>query len=141
MLRAIELSHRCPPASGAYAVGAILVAADGHELSRGHSREHDPTEHAEESALAKLDIARPELATATMYSTLEPCSQRKSRPKTCAQHIIDAGIGRVVIAWREPPLFVADCQGVEQLIAAGVDVVELTELADLARAANTAVGA
>jgi diaminohydroxyphosphoribosylaminopyrimidine deaminase / 5-amino-6-(5-phosphoribosylamino)uracil reductase len=44
-----------------------------------------------------------------MYSTLEPCSQRKSRPRTCAQLILAAGIGRVVIVCLEPSLFVADC--------------------------------
>ena len=37
------------------------------------------------------------------------------RPRTCTQLIIASGIGRVVIAWREPSLFVADCQGYELL--------------------------
>jgi diaminohydroxyphosphoribosylaminopyrimidine deaminase/5-amino-6-(5-phosphoribosylamino)uracil reductase len=45
----------------------------------------------------------------------------------------------VVIAWREPDLFV-NCEGVALLSAAGVEVVELPELADLARAANAHLG-
>ena len=32
---------------------------------------------------------------------------------TCVELIIAAGIPRVVIAWREPSLFVDDCIGVE----------------------------
>ncbi|MCK9875182.1 dCMP deaminase [Frankia sp. AgPm24] len=136
MTRAIELAHRCPPATGAYSVGAVLVGEDGEEISCGFSREVDDAVHAEESALAKIDPDDPRLATATIYSTLEPCSQRTSRPRSCTQLILAAKIPRVVIAWREPGLFVADCQGYELLTAAGVTVVELPELAERARAMN-----
>ncbi|WP_018636025.1 deaminase [Parafrankia elaeagni] len=136
MRRAIELARRCPPAAGAYSVGAVIVGADGSEIASGYSREVDDAVHAEESALAKIPVDDPRLATATIYSTLEPCSQRRSRPRTCAQLILAAGIPRVVIAWREPSLFVADCQGFELLTAAGVTVVELPDLADQARAVN-----
>lgn len=136
MNRAIELSRQCPPATGAYSVGAVIVDEHGHELACGYSRETDAHVHAEEAALGKLAPGDPRLAAATIYSTLEPCSQRRSRPRTCTQLILDARIHRVVIAWREPSLFVADCQGFELLTAAGVTVVELTELAQQARAAN-----
>ncbi len=136
MTLAIELAHKCPPAKGAYSVGAVIVDESGNEISRGYSRETDPKVHAEESALAKLDPDDARLTTATIYSTLEPCSQRASRPKACAQLILDAEIPNVVIAWREPSLFVADCQGVELLEAASVTVVELSELGDAARAVN-----
>ena len=87
-------------------------------------------------ALAGLPIDHPSLRDATMYTTLEPCSMRSSRPRSCTELIIAAGIGRVVLAWREPPLFVADCQGAELLAAAGVMVTELPELAEAARAPN-----
>ncbi|CAO5184811.1 dCMP deaminase [Frankia sp. AiPs1] len=136
MNRAIDLARRCPPATGAYSVGAVLVDEDGAEIAFGFSREVDDTVHAEESALAKVAPDDPRLATATIYSTLEPCSQRRSRPRTCTELILAAGIPRVVIAWREPSLFVADCQGYEQLTAAGVTVVELPDLAERARAVN-----
>ena len=51
---AVELSWLCPGAETAYAVGAIVVDADGKELSRGYSRDDSPVLHAEESALAGL---------------------------------------------------------------------------------------
>ncbi|MEU9233359.1 deaminase [Streptomyces subrutilus] len=136
MERAIELSRKCPPAEGAFSVGAIIVGADGTELATGYSRETDAHVHAEESALAKLPADDRRLAGATLYSTLEPCSERKSRPLTCTQLILRSHIRRVVIAWREPSLLVADCVGVETLRSEAIEVIELPDLADRARAVN-----
>jgi diaminohydroxyphosphoribosylaminopyrimidine deaminase / 5-amino-6-(5-phosphoribosylamino)uracil reductase len=142
MTLAVDLAWQCPPSQSAYSVGAVIVGADGRELSRGYSRENDPHMHAEESALAKL-ARLPELpagdsglAGATIYSTLEPCSQRKSRPLSCTRLIIESGIRRVVLAWREPSLFVADCQGYELLKQAGLAVTELPGFAERAMAPN-----
>ncbi|WP_327169930.1 deaminase [Streptomyces subrutilus] len=140
MNRAISLAALCPPAAGAYSVGAVIVGEDGSELASGYSREADPHEHAEEAALAKLPADDPRLDGATIYSTLEPCSQRNSPRTPCAQRILAAGIPRVVIAWREPSLFVDDCVGYEQLAEAGVEVVELHELAAAAKSANAHLG-
>jgi diaminohydroxyphosphoribosylaminopyrimidine deaminase / 5-amino-6-(5-phosphoribosylamino)uracil reductase len=146
MLLAIELACRCPPSQTAYSVGAIIVGADGSEISRGFSRENDPVTHAEESALGKLSLTRPRLFDArlpdprlrgaTIYSTLEPCAQRNSRPRTCSQLIIASGLRRVVFAWREPSLFVADAAGRDLLGQAGLEVTELAELAAEAAAPN-----
>jgi diaminohydroxyphosphoribosylaminopyrimidine deaminase / 5-amino-6-(5-phosphoribosylamino)uracil reductase len=137
MRRAIELSRRCPPAMRAYSVGAVVVDAAGNELASGYSRENDPHNHAEEAALAKIhpdDLSR--LHGATIYTTLEPCSERASPRLPCAQLAVAAGIRRVVLAWREPGLFVADCQGVELLQQRGIDVIELGDLAHEARRVN-----
>jgi pyrimidine deaminase RibD-like protein len=130
---AIELSRRSPPSSRAFSVGAILVAADGSLIATGFSRERDPRDHAEEAALATAAGSR--LAGATLYSSLEPCAARASRPRTCAEPIIAAGIGRVVIAWLEPPVFVPG-GGAARLRAAGVTVIEIPGLAEAARAVN-----
>jgi diaminohydroxyphosphoribosylaminopyrimidine deaminase/5-amino-6-(5-phosphoribosylamino)uracil reductase len=136
MSLAIELARRCKPAEGAYSVGAVVVDEHGREMARGYSRETDASVHAEEAALAKLPAGDPRLPRATLYSTLEPCARRRSRPRTCTELILAAGIRRVVIAWREPDLFVAGAQGVELLERAGVSVVELAELAGQAKEAN-----
>jgi len=135
---AIELSRQCPPSDTAFAVGAIVVAADGDVMATGFSREQEPQDHAEEVALRKLDPADPRLATATIYSSLVPCGARASRPVTCVQRILAAGIGRVVFAWREPPIF-TEGRGAEQLCAAGLTVVEIPELAEAAAAVNAPV--
>ncbi len=137
MRLAVSLAWDCPPSETAFSVGAVVVDATGTELSRGSSREGgDRLVHAEEAALGKITPGDPRLTGATMYSTLEPCSQRTSRLRTCTELIIAAGLARVVIAWREPALFVADCQGVELLAQAGVTVTELPEFAADAAAPN-----
>jgi pyrimidine deaminase RibD-like protein len=131
---ACELAALCPPSQTAYSVGAVIVDGAGRELARGHSREGDPVEHAEEAALGRLQPGT-DLSGATIYTSLEPCGGRASRPEPCARLIVAAGIPRVVYAWREPPLF-ADGEGTEQLRAAGAEVIELPDLAGRARAPN-----
>ncbi len=116
-------------------MGAIIVGADGGVLSAGFSRELQPADHAEEVALAKLGLPRPDLAGATLYSSLEPCAARASRPVPCADLIVASGIGRVVIAWREPPVFLPG-GGAVRLTEAGVAVVVMPELAAEAEAVN-----
>ena len=135
---AIELSRQCPPSDTAFAVGALIVAADGEIIATGFSREQEPKDHAEEVALRKAAPDDPRLASATIYSSLVPCGARASRPVTCVQHILAAGIPRVVFAWDEPPIF-TEGRGAEQLRAAGITVVELPELAPAARAVNARV--
>ncbi len=135
LLAAIELSRSCPVVTTAYAVGAIIVDADGGELARGFSRESDPADHAEESALAKAAVTSVDLSRATLYTSLEPCSIRRSRSRTCTELVLAAGIRRVVFAMREPLTF-ADCHGAETLQEAGVEVVELSDLANLVRQVN-----
>jgi diaminohydroxyphosphoribosylaminopyrimidine deaminase / 5-amino-6-(5-phosphoribosylamino)uracil reductase len=82
--------------------------------------------------------AAADLSAATLYSSLEPCRYRASRPRPCAELIIEAGLRRVVIAWLEPPVFAAG-GGAWLLREAGVTVVEIPELAAAARAVNAAV--
>jgi diaminohydroxyphosphoribosylaminopyrimidine deaminase / 5-amino-6-(5-phosphoribosylamino)uracil reductase len=151
---AVKLSRCCPPSATAFSVGAVLIAADGSVLSSGFSRESDPADHAEEVALARLGLpgnswhghsehshgspgfpTGPDLQGATMYSSLEPCAARASRPIPCADLIIASGVGRVVIAWREPPIFVPG-GGAVRLRQAGLTVTVIPELAAAARAVN-----
>jgi pyrimidine deaminase RibD-like protein len=135
---AIELSRRCPPSDSAFSVGAVLVGAGGGVLATGYSREREPHDHAEEVALARAAeaaTAAAELAGATMYTSLEPCRRRLSRPRSCAELIVAAGVRRVVLAWTEPPLFVPG-GGAQWLADRGVTVTQIPELAAEARAVN-----
>jgi len=132
---AIELAQRCPVSPTAFSVGAVIIDAKGGVLATCYSRETDPHDHAEEAALAKLASDDARLGKATLYSSLEPCSARASRPRSCTELILATPISRIVFAWREPALFV-DCQGAELLRAAGREVVELPELAHLVRHTN-----
>lgn len=133
--RAIELAEQCPRSPTAFSVGAVIAGADGAVLATGYSRETDPHDHAEEAALAKLAVDDARLEAATLYSSLEPCSTRASRPRSCTELIRDTPIPRILFAWREPDLFV-DCEGAELLRAAGREVIEVPELAHLVRQTN-----
>jgi diaminohydroxyphosphoribosylaminopyrimidine deaminase/5-amino-6-(5-phosphoribosylamino)uracil reductase len=128
LTEAIALSQLCPVSQRAFSVGAILVDPRGNVVATGYSRETDDASHAEEIAIAKAARAGVDLRGATLYSSLEPCSSRLSGKTSCADRIIAAGISRVVLAMREPPVFV-NCQGIKLLEAHGIDVMVLEEFA------------
>jgi diaminohydroxyphosphoribosylaminopyrimidine deaminase / 5-amino-6-(5-phosphoribosylamino)uracil reductase len=135
MSYAVELAYRAPRSTTAFAVGAVIVDYAGREIAHGYSRDQDPYVHAEESALLRAGTD-PRLRSATLYSTLEPCSKRATRPHaTCTGLIIAAGIPRVVIAWHEPDIFVT-CEGIALLTGAGVKVLELPGFAARAQVPN-----
>jgi pyrimidine deaminase RibD-like protein len=135
LARAVELARRCPPSETAFSVGALVVDASGTVLAEAWSRRRDPHDHAEESALADLGPLWRAPPGTTVYSSLEPCSARSSRPRTCTELILAAGLDRVVFAWREPAVFV-NGRGAELLRDGGVEVVELPEFAAAAREPN-----
>lgn len=97
-------------------VGAVVVSPDGVVVGTGfHERAGEP--HAEVRALAEAsDRAR----GATLYCTLEPCCHQ-GRTGPCVVRIVDAGIGRVVVAIEDPNPLVSG-RGVEFLQAHGVEV-------------------
>lgn len=135
LAEACALAERCPPSTSAFSVGAVVVSHEGEVIATGFSRSSGPADHAEEAALRSVARDDPRLKGATIYSSLEPCSNRASAPVPCARRILDAGIARVVTAWREPETFTVG-EGVELLRAASVEVVELPELSELAQRPN-----
>ena len=108
-------------------VGCVIVR-DGEVVGEGwHPRTGQP--HAEVFALrAAGDRAR----GATAYVTLEPCAHHGRTPP-CADALVAAGVGAVVVALRDPNPLV-DGQGLARLAAAGIDVHEGP--ADVAAAAR-----
>ena len=135
---AIELSKRCTPTNAAFCVGAILVSASGEVIAQRYSRQSDPMDHAEEAALAEAGASGAEVRDATLYTSLEPCLRRISRPAPCAKLILRSGLRRVVYAWREPPIFQPG-GGAVWLEERGVTVIEVPDLAPAAEAVNQAV--
>jgi len=135
LAEAIGLSRLCPVSDTAFSVGAVLVSEAGEVIATGYSRELDPKDHAEEVALRRAAEHGADLRGATLYSSLEPCLRRASRPVPCAELIGSARLRRVVIAWREPPIFVQG-GGADWLTARGVTVTEIADLAGPAREVN-----
>merc|ERR1711908_264089 len=105
---ACQQSFRAPQSDTAYSVGCVLIA-DGRVLATGYSRELEGSMHAEEVALTKMGGCVPE--GCTLYSSMEPCSVRKSGKMPCTEHILSSKVGRVVFGAREPDVFV-QCDGV-----------------------------
>jgi len=112
-------------------VGCVVVAHDGHRLASGFTQLAGGP-HAEAAALAGAREAGLALRGATAYVSLEPCAHHGRTPP-CCDALVEAGIGRVVIACVDPNPLVAGL-GLARLRAAGVRV----DLADddIARAAR-----
>jgi diaminohydroxyphosphoribosylaminopyrimidine deaminase / 5-amino-6-(5-phosphoribosylamino)uracil reductase len=80
-------------------VGAVVVR-DGRVIGEGFHAELGGL-HAERAALADCRERGEDPAGATMYVTLEPCAHQGRQPP-CVEAILEAGIGRVVIASDDP---------------------------------------
>lgn len=93
MRLALEEAARAP-AHDDVPVGAVLLDADGHVLSRAHNDREgtaDPTGHAEVLALRSAAAARGSwrLDGCTLVVTLEPCTM-------CAGALVLSRVARVV---------------------------------------------
>lgn len=97
------------------AVGAVVVQ-DGRIIGRGWTQPGGRP-HAEVVALAQAGAAA---RGATVYVTLEPCAHHGQTPP-CAQALIDAEVGRVVIAALDRDARV-DGRGAAMLQNAGIEV-------------------
>lgn len=128
MRRALAVAARNVGATGDNpSVGCVLVK-DSMVLAEAATAPGGRP-HAEEQALAGVDARG-----ATAFVTLEPCAKRTSGGVSCSDHLVEAGVARVVIAARDPHPF-ADGAGVARMRAAGI-VVELGVLEAEARAQN-----
>jgi len=80
-------------------VGVVLVRG-GEVIGEGFHAELGGL-HAERAALEDCRSRGGDPAGATMYVTLEPCAHQGRQPP-CVEAILEAGIGRVVIASDDP---------------------------------------
>lgn len=127
MRRAIDLAGNAINTSPNPRVGCVLVTnqqivGEGWHVAAGEA-------HAEVMALRQAgDRAK----SSIVFVSLEPCSHT-GRTGPCSDALIAAGVSQVVIASIDPNPEVAG-KGVEQLIAAGIAVTQLTDFDSLARA-------
>ena len=120
MARAVELAAgvRTTTSPNPW-VGCVIVTTDGHTVEGATRPPGGP--HAEAVALAAAAAAGIDVAGATAYVTLEPCSHHGRTPP-CADALAAAGVRRVVVALTDPDPQVSG-RGVERLRAAGIEVV------------------
>ncbi len=134
LARAIELAARGVGAVRPNPVVGAVVARDGEILGEGWHERYGAA-HAEVNAIEACGLA--DLSAATLYVSLEPCCHEGKTPP-CTDAIVQAGIGRVVVASDDPTekaagrgLGILRDEGVEVVIADG-------ELAASARLLNQA---
>jgi len=131
MRRALELASATQGlASPNPQVGCVVVSED--EIVGEGAHLYDERDHAE---IVALRHAGERAHGSTAYVTLEPCSHH-GRTGPCADALIAAGVGRVVVATVDPNPQVSG-RGIERLRTAGI-IVELGILQAEARAINDA---
>ena len=101
-------------------VGAVVVK-DGVVIATGYRGETGEGRHGEYCALRKLndDVDNVDLRDCTVYTTLEPCSIRKSGKTPCTTRLIKSKVARVVygLADKDETVF-----GHSSLEEAGIEV-------------------
>src|SRR3984885_14613345 len=116
--RAIELAGNGLGAVKPNPVVGAVVARDGEVLGEGWHEQFGGV-HAEVNAIEACGLA--DLSGATLYVSLEPCCHEGKTPP-CTEAILQAGIGRVVIA-SDDPTEKASGRGLGILRDEGVEVV------------------
>ena len=86
--------------SGRYPKVGAVVVKEGRVLTTGF-RGENPKSHAEYVAL-EISGKSEVMAGSTVYTTLEPCTQRGPGKIPCAEHLVRRRVGRVVIGMLDP---------------------------------------
>ncbi|TMK99586.1 MAG: bifunctional diaminohydroxyphosphoribosylaminopyrimidine deaminase/5-amino-6-(5-phosphoribosylamino)uracil reductase RibD [Actinobacteria bacterium] len=134
LARAIELARRGTGAVRPNPVVGAVIARGEEILGEGWHSEYGGA-HAEVNAIEACGLA--DLSGATLYVSLEPCCHEGKTPP-CTEAIVQAGIGRVVVA-SDDPTEKASGRGLGILRDEGVEVVMADgELTTSARLLNQA---
>ena len=114
---ALEQARQCNSSPGNPWVGAV-AALNGQRLGTGYRGEINPGDHAEFTLLERK-LQACSLAGATVYTTLEPCTERNKPKIPCVDHLIDRKVGRVVIGMLDPNPLISG-RGVRKLRQANI---------------------
>lgn len=87
-------------------VGAVLVDSDGRLVETAHRGELRSGDHAEYTIFSKK-LRATDVSGYVLYTTLEPCVERKHPKMGCSFHTIDARIVKVFIGHIDPDPTVA----------------------------------
>jgi diaminohydroxyphosphoribosylaminopyrimidine deaminase/5-amino-6-(5-phosphoribosylamino)uracil reductase len=116
MARAIELARQGEGFVEPNPMVGCVIVRDGQVVGEGY-HEKFGQDHAEVNALRQ---AGPAAAGGTVYVSLEPCCHHGKTPP-CADALIQAEVGRVVVGCTDPSAKVAG-RGIARLREAGIEV-------------------
>ncbi|MCO5555844.1 hypothetical protein L7F22_009389 [Adiantum nelumboides] len=95
MLLALRLASKCDETSTAFCVGCVITNDEtGEMIATGFSREQPGNTHAEEVAINKIrstsqiPMSKSRILPLSLYTTMEPCSERLSKKNACVQNIL-----------------------------------------------------
>ncbi|KAF8473343.1 cytidine deaminase-like protein [Kalaharituber pfeilii] len=156
---ALNEAHTCVPTPTAFCVGAVIVDDSTNKIiATGYSRELPGNTHAEQNCLTKLlsaeakardvssldgpvgDEPLDDRATCSLYTTMEPCSERLSGNMPCTDSILRyndsadrklRGLGKiktVYVGVKEPQTFIMNNVGQRKLASGGVDYIYIEGL-------------
>jgi len=144
MSLALEQAQKCEATLTAFCVGAIIVQDSTNTvIATGYSRELPGNTHAEQNCLTKLlseTTAAGADTTYSLYTTMEPCSERLSGNIPCTDSIIkynnsseqkEGRLGRVETVYvgvKEPGDFITNNVGQDKLLANGVGYIHISGL-------------
>ena len=112
--KCVAEDHRISPKIGA------IVAKNGIILATAFRGEIEAAEHAEFTAIEKK-LKHESLAGRTVYTTLEPCTDRNPPKLSCSERLKDRKVARVVIGMPNPNQGIRG-KGILSLRKAGIDV-------------------
>jgi len=128
MEQTVELASRCETELGrplpSPKVGALAVSADGELLAEAYRGELDEGDHAEFCLISKLGDSAV-LRGATVFTTLEPCTERNPPKIPCATRLVEAGVAVVYVGMLDPDARIRE-QGWSALRDAGIEVRDFT---------------
>lgn len=122
-----KLSHCKRKQVGALIVKDDMIISDGYNGTPAgfdnccedeHGSTHWYVLHAEANAILKVAKSTNNAKGATLYLTLSPC-------KDCSKLILQAGIKRLVYIDHYK-----DCEGVDFLQEAGIEIVQIQDISD-----------
>src|SRR3989344_3685369 len=125
MERCIELAQRAPSKVGRPLVGAMVVTEEGKIVGEGYKQLVEGTafiQHAERTA---LDIADEKARGSYLFTTLEPCVEKKSKSQvfsSCARLIVERGVKKVIVGLLDNSPSMKPGSGIEYLRTRGVNV-------------------
>jgi pyrimidine deaminase RibD-like protein len=123
MEMAVEEARKSKPEDDqVHPMVGVVVVKNGEVLATAHRGELGKGDHAEFTALQKKLRDVP-IAGATVYTTLEPCTNRSPSKTPCVDRLIERQVKRVVIGMPDPHRTVYG-EGWAKLREAGIKTVD-----------------